>query len=58
MLTPFQVTPYYRALLETLGPNHPLHRTVEPLDDCTPAPGELADPLGEDAHSPTPGLIH
>ncbi len=51
-------TPYYRNLLDSLGPDHPLRRTVEPLDDCTPAPGELADPLGEEAHSPCPGLIH
>lgn len=52
------LTPYYRRLLDTLGPDHPLRRTVEPLDDCTPAAGELDDPLGEEAHSPVPGLIH
>jgi len=52
------MTPYYRALLKSLGPEHPLRRTVESLDDCTPVPGELADPLGEEAHSPCPGLIH
>jgi lysine 2,3-aminomutase len=28
------------------------------LNDCTPLPGELADPLGEAAHSPVPGLVH
>lgn len=50
--------PYYRRLLDSLGPGHPLHRTVEPFDDGTPHPGELADPLGEDVHSPCPGLIH
>lgn len=53
-----KITPYYRTLLDSLGPDHPLRRTVEPLDDCTPAPGELADPLGEETHSPCPGLIH
>jgi lysine 2,3-aminomutase len=52
------ITPYYRNLLDSLGPDHPLRRTVEPLDDRRPAPGELADPLGEEAHSPCPGLIH
>lgn len=52
------ITPYYRDLLDSLGPNHPLRRTVEPLDDRTPAPGELVDPLGEENHSPCPGLIH
>lgn len=58
MLKPVKITPYYQALLDSLGPEHPLRRTVEPLDDCTPVPGELADPLGEEAHCPVPGLIH
>lgn len=53
-----KITPYYRSLLDSLGADHPLRRTVEPLDDCTPASGELADPLGEEAHSPVPGLVH
>lgn len=53
-----KITPYYRNLLDSLGPEHPLRRTVEPLDDDTPAPGELVDPLGEEAHSPVPGLVH
>ena len=53
-----KVTAYYRDLLDSLGPDHPLRRTVEMLDDCTPMPGELADPLGEEAHSPVPGLVH
>ncbi len=52
------VTPYYSRLLDSLGPDHPLRRTVLPIDDCAPAPGELADPLGEEAHCPCPGLIH
>ena len=53
-----KITPYYRRLLDSLGAEHPLRRTVEPLDDCTPVSGELADPLGEEAHSPVPGLVH
>ncbi|MEI7851697.1 MAG: radical SAM protein [Kiritimatiellales bacterium] len=53
-----KISSYYRNLLDSLGPNHPLRRTVEPLDDCAPRPGELADPLGEEKHSPCPGLIH
>jgi len=52
------ISSYYRNLLDSLGPDHPLRRTVEPLDDCTPAPGELTDPLGEESHSPVPGLVH
>ncbi|MCU0857860.1 MAG: KamA family radical SAM protein [Pontiellaceae bacterium] len=53
-----QITPYYQALLDSLGPDHPLRRTVVPSGDCVPAPGELADPLGEEAHCPVPGLVH
>ena len=49
---------HYSRLLDSLGPGHPLRRTVLPLDDCTPAPGELADPLGEDEHTVCTGLIH
>ena len=53
-----KITAYYRNLLDSLGPDHPLRRTVEPLDDCLPMPGELIDPLGEETHSPVPGLVH
>jgi len=53
-----KVTPYYRNLLNSLGLDHPLRRTVEMRDDCKSMPGELADPLGEEAHSPVPGLVH
>lgn len=49
---------HYAGLLQKLGPDHPLRRTVFPLDNQAPRPGELADPLGEEAHSPCPGLIH
>lgn len=52
------ITPYYRNLLDSLGPDHPLRRTVGPHDGCVPAPGELSDPLGEEVHSPVPGLVH
>ncbi|MDD3277127.1 MAG: hypothetical protein PHP93_08775, partial [Kiritimatiellales bacterium] len=58
MFIPIQITPYYQALLDRLGPEHPLRRTVLPIDEARPAPGELADPLGEENHSPCPGLIH
>lgn len=57
-MLPEHTTLYYQQLLDRLGQSHPLRRTVLPLDDCTPAPEELADPLGEEAHSPAPGLVH
>lgn len=53
-----KITPYYLNLLDSLGPEHPLRRTVEIRNDYTPMPGELADPLGEEAHSPVPGVVH
>lgn len=58
MFIPVQTTLYYQALLDKLGPKHPLRRTVLPIDSALPAPGDLDDPLGEEAHSPVPGLIH
>lgn len=53
-----QISAYYQSLLESLGPDHPLRRTVFPLDDFSPEPGDSDDPLGEEIHSPVPGLIH
>lgn len=58
MFNNVQITPYYQELIDSLGLDHPLRRTVEILNDCTPLPGELADPLGEEAHSPVSGLVH
>jgi lysine 2,3-aminomutase len=58
MFIPAQTTLYYQTLLDRLGPGHPLHRTVLPIDEGCPGPGELTDPLGEEAHSPCPGLVH
>jgi len=58
MFIPVQITPYYQALLDRLGPDHPLRRTVLPIDEARLAPDELADPLGEENHSPCAGLIH
>lgn len=50
---------YYQALLDSLGPDHPLRRTVGPAGvRAAAAPGERDDPLGEEAHSPVPGVIH
>jgi lysine 2,3-aminomutase len=58
MFIPAQTTLYYQALLDKLGSDHPLRRTVLPIDSTLPAPGERDDPLGEEAHSPVPGLVH
>ena len=52
---PFAITPHYAALLG----NAALRRTVVPsAAETQVGPGELADPLGEEAHRATPHLIH
>ncbi|HOM18735.1 MAG TPA: KamA family radical SAM protein, partial [Thermoguttaceae bacterium] len=56
---PVAITPYYASLLDPLDPNHPLRRMVVPRPaEFIHTPGESADPLGEDGHSPVPGLVH
>ena len=56
---PVGITPYYASLLDPDYPRQPLRRTVIPVcGEYLRAPGESDDPLGEDAHSPVPGLVH
>jgi lysine 2,3-aminomutase len=56
---PLSITPYYASLLDPIDPLHPLRRTVVPVTaELLQAPGEAADPLAEDGHSPVPGLVH
>ncbi len=56
---PFAVTPYYMSLVPCDEPGNPLRRTVVPTsDELERMPCEADDPLGEDAHSPVPGLVH
>jgi lysine 2,3-aminomutase len=56
---PLAITPYYASLLDPDDPLQPVRRTVVPVsDEYTRAPGEADDPLGEDVHSPVPGLVH
>ncbi len=55
----FFITPHFAMLMDPDDPNCPIRRQVVPtmaeyaLDDP-----DLEDPLGEDAHSPVPGLVH
>jgi lysine 2,3-aminomutase len=59
MLLPVGITPYYMSLLDPVDPNHALRRTVIPSgNEFLRFPGEADDPLGEDGHSPVPGLVH
>jgi lysine 2,3-aminomutase len=56
---PVGITPYYASLMSSLDPNQGLRRTVVPvLGEYEIARGENSDPLGEDSHSPVPGLVH
>jgi lysine 2,3-aminomutase len=56
---PIGVTPYYMSLIDPSNPSQGLRRTTIPtLAEFDRTPGEQDDPLGEDAHSPVPGLVH
>jgi lysine 2,3-aminomutase len=58
-MLPVGITPYYMSLLDENDPSQPLRRTVVPtLNEFLRTPGEADDPLGEDSHSPVPGLVH
>lgn len=59
LMLPVSITPYYASLLDPENPDHPLRKMVVPRPaEFIHTPGESADPLGEDNHSPTPGLVH
>jgi lysine 2,3-aminomutase len=56
---PIGITPYYASLLDEHDATQPLRRTVVPvMGEYIHTRGEADDPLGEDGHSPTPGLVH
>ncbi len=56
---PLAITPYYASLLDKTNPMHPLRRAVVPVRaELCRSFGESEDPLGEDADSPVPGLVH
>jgi lysine 2,3-aminomutase len=56
---PVGITPYYVSLLDPENPGQGLRRTVVPvMGEYLRSRGEADDPLGEDAHSPVPGLVH
>lgn len=58
-MLPVGVTPYYMSLLDPDDPLQPLRKTVIPTTaEFVRSVGEADDPLGEDGHSPVPGLVH
>jgi lysine 2,3-aminomutase len=51
------IPPAFADLIE--HPDDPIARQVVPHpDELTTAPHELADPIGDDAFSPVPGIVH
>lgn len=56
---PFAITPYYASLVSPTDPRDPIRRAVVPVvNELLVSGGESRDPLGEDSHTPVPGLVH
>jgi lysine 2,3-aminomutase len=52
-------TPYYASLMDPAHPSCPIRLQVIPsAEEGEAAPGDLADPLGEDAHRPGAAIVH
>lgn len=53
------VTPHYFNLIEPDNPGCPIRRQVVPrMEEGWDSPHDMADPCGEDAAMPVPGLVH
>ena len=53
------VTPYFAMQINPDDPYDPLRRQVMPLArELVPFDSSMVDSLGEEAHSPVPGLVH
>jgi lysine 2,3-aminomutase len=53
------ITPYFFNLIDRNDPNCPIRKQVIPrAGEMMVSDGEMLDSLGEDAHSPVPGLVH
>ncbi len=58
-MLPVGVTPYYMSLIDPIDSSDPIRKTVVPTEaEFLRSAGEADDPLGEDGHSPVPGLVH
>lgn len=55
---PISITPYYLSLCDPSDPDCPIRRQCVPrADEALVVKGDLADPLGEEAHEVAPNLI-
>ncbi|MFO7154716.1 MAG: lysine 2,3-aminomutase [Caldicoprobacter oshimai] len=53
------ITPYYTTLMDPENPRCPIRAQAVPsANELMFRPDELADPLGEDADSPVPNIVH
>jgi lysine 2,3-aminomutase len=53
------ITPAMAALIGRADPDDPIARQFVPdARELETRPEELADPIGDDAHSPVPGIVH
>ena len=53
------ITPSFFNLIDPTDPECPIRRQVIPrVEETHTAAWEMSDPVGEDAHSPVPGLVH
>jgi lysine 2,3-aminomutase len=53
------VSPHLLSLMDPSDPNDPITRQFLPsLDELNTLPQELPDPIGDNAHSPVPGIVH
>ncbi len=53
------ITPCFFNLIDPADENCPIRWQVVPrLEEGRTAPWEMSDPIGEDSHSPVPGLVH
>ncbi len=53
------ITPYYLSLIDQNDPLCPIKKQAIPhLDELLETQGELTDPIGDQAHSPHPMLVH
>jgi lysine 2,3-aminomutase len=53
------ITPAMTALVDRCDPNDPIARQFVPdAAELTTRPEEHADPIGDDAHSSVPGIVH
>ncbi|MBX3246461.1 MAG: KamA family radical SAM protein, partial [Myxococcales bacterium] len=55
---PMSITPHYLGLMDPSDPRCPIRRQAVPTaEEATEVPGDLRDPLGEEAHEVAPELV-